>query len=57
MFNVVVVSLAQIQVYFANSKKRKKMYELSQHFQDTWVAKLPWVESIMEGHTSQMQGL
>jgi retron-type reverse transcriptase len=57
MLNVVVVDVAQIQVYFANSQKRKKMYELSHHFQDTWVEKLPWVESIMEGHTSQMHGL
>jgi hypothetical protein len=39
MFNIVVVDLAQIQVYFANSKKRK-MYELSHHFQNTYVAKI-----------------
>jgi len=57
MLNVVVVDLTQIQIHFVDSKKRKKMYELSHHFQNTWVAKLPWVESIMEGHSSQMQGL
>jgi hypothetical protein len=57
MLNVVVVDLAQIQVYCIDSKKKKKMYELSHHFQDTWVEKLPWVKSITEGHTSQMQGL
>jgi hypothetical protein len=56
MFNVVAIDLAQIQVYFVDSKKRK-MYELSHHFQNTYVAKLPWVESITEGHTSQRQGL
>jgi hypothetical protein len=54
MLNGVVVDLTQIQIYFANSRKRKKIFELNHHFQDTWVATLLWVESIMEGHTSQM---
>jgi hypothetical protein len=25
-------------------KKKKKIYELNKHFQDTWAVNLPWVE-------------
>lgn len=29
-------------------KKRQRSYELNRHFQDTWAAKLPWAESVLE---------
>jgi hypothetical protein len=29
------------------AKKQKKGYELNRHFQDSWAAKLPWVEVVV----------
>lgn len=35
---------------------KRKSYELNQHFQDSWVAKCPWVEPVMgvDGHIMQV---
>jgi hypothetical protein len=43
----VLVIPTQVATYLTNSKKRKKIYELNCHFQDSWVVKLLWVESIV----------
>jgi hypothetical protein len=45
--DVVVIDLTQVEANLPNSHKRKKMYELNRHFQNSWAIKLPWVESIM----------
>ncbi len=42
-----LVDPTQVATYLASSKKRKKIYELNHHFQDSWVVKLPWAESIV----------
>jgi hypothetical protein len=38
------------------AKKRKKNYELNGHFQDSWAAKLPWVEGVVgaDGRITQV---
>ncbi len=52
-----LVDPTQVATNLANSKKRKKIYELNRHFQDSWVAKLPWAESIMgaKGKATQIK--
>jgi hypothetical protein len=30
------------------AKKRKKGYELNRHFQDSWAAKFPWAEAVVD---------
>jgi hypothetical protein len=44
---VLVVDPTQIETNLANIKRIKKMYEMNHRFQDSWVAKLPWVEFIV----------
>jgi hypothetical protein len=45
--------LAQENVAF--TKKRKKSYVMNRHFQNTWVVKLPWAESIMGSNGKVVQ--
>jgi hypothetical protein len=45
--DVVIIDLAQVKVDLPNNHKRKKMYELNCHFQNSWAIKLPWAKSIM----------
>jgi hypothetical protein len=55
--SVMFVDLTQVVVDLASSKKRKKNYELNCHFQDPWVVKLPWAESVVgtEGKVTQVK--
>ncbi|KAG0611275.1 hypothetical protein M758_7G128500 [Ceratodon purpureus] len=41
----------------AESKKRKKNYDLRRHFQDSWAAKLPWAEAVVgcDGSITQVR--
>ncbi len=41
------VDLTEVVANLTSSKKRKKIYELSRHLQDSWATKLPWAESIV----------
>ncbi len=47
----------QVATYLANSKKRKKINDLNRRFQDSWVVKLLWAESIMgvKGKTTEVK--
>ncbi len=51
-------SLKEIEV---GSKKRKRTYGLNKEFQDAWVAKLPWVECVVDDdglhHPHEVQNL
>ncbi len=37
----------QVEVELKNNKKWKKVYEMNYHFQDAWVAKLPWAKLVV----------
>ena len=43
-----VNSLVASQLYLA-TRKRRRSYEGNWHFQDSWVAKLRWAESVLGG--------
>jgi hypothetical protein len=40
----VIFYQTQVKFDLDNSKKQKKLYDMKHHFQDTWVAKLPWAK-------------
>jgi len=44
---VMFVDLTEVVANLTSSKKRKKIYELNRHLQDSWATKLPWAESIV----------
>jgi hypothetical protein len=46
--NVQVLNLIFALPLHELMRKRTKGYKLNQHFQDSWAAKLPWVEAIMD---------
>ncbi len=54
---VMVIDPTQVEVDLANIKEKKKMYEMNHHFQNSWVAKLPWIEFVMvvDGKVTQIK--
>jgi hypothetical protein len=54
---VIFVDLTQAIADLTSSKKRKIIYELNCHFQDSWAIKLPWVESVVgtKGKVTQVK--
>jgi hypothetical protein len=47
--DVLVLDLVLASPSHELARKRKKGYELNRHFQDSWAAKLPWAEAVVEG--------
>ncbi len=50
VFNLDSVSRIELEMAKKDEQRKKhKLYERSMKFQDIWMTKLPWVESVFDG--------
>jgi hypothetical protein len=53
--HIVVLDLAIASPLYDLARKRRREYDLNRHFYDHWVAKMPWVEVVIEASRQVIQ--